>query len=131
MVIDTSALIAILQQEAEAESYVSAIQQETIRLLSAVSALEAAIVIEARKGPSGGRALDLLLHRSKAEIVPFTAEQFEIARNAYRKYGKGRHTAALNFGDCCSYALAVLSGEKLLAKGGDFRKTGLAMATER
>lgn len=128
MVIDTSAWIAILQQEPEAEAYAAAIENDPVRLLSAVSALETAIVIETRKGAAGGRALDLLLHRANAEIVPFTAEQFEVARDAYRKFGKGRHPAALNFGDCCAYALTRISGEKLLAKGDDFSRTDATMA---
>ena len=107
--------------------YAAAIHRDPVRLVSAVSALEAAIVIEARKGPSGGRALDLLLYRANAEVIPFTAEQFQAARNAYRKYGKGRHRARLNLGDCCTYALAQVSGEKLLAKGSDFPETGIPM----
>src|ERR1039457_32218 len=116
MVIDTSALIAILQQEPEASPYARAIGSDPVRLVSSVTALETSIVIESRKGLSGGRDLDLLLQEAKAEVVPFTVEQFEIARGAYRKFGKGRHPAALNFGDCCTYALAKVSGEALLAK---------------
>ncbi len=129
MVIDTSALIAILQEEAEAESFARLIQGDGVRLLSTVSALEAAIVMECRKGPAGGRELDLLIHRSGTEIVPFNAEQFALARAAYRRFGKGIHPAGLNFGDCCSYALAKISGEPLLAKGEDFRRTDVVMAT--
>lgn len=129
MVIDTSALIAILLQEPEAGDYVGAIRKDSVRLLSAMSALEAAVVIEARKGPTGGRDLDLLLHRSETEIVPFNVEQFEIARGAYRQYGKGHHPAALNLGDCCAYALAKVSGEPLLAKGDDFRRTDVRLCS--
>src|SRR5690348_5442037 len=103
MVIDTSALIAILQQEPDAEAFTIAIRNDPVRLLSAVSALEAAVVIESRKGQAGGRDLDLLLHRANAEIVPFNREQFELARKAYRTYGKGIYRAALNLGDCCAY----------------------------
>ena len=125
MVIDTSALIGILQQEPEAANFARAIQDDQVRLLSAVSALETAVVIEARKGPSGGRDLDLLLHRAQVEVVAFSSEQFEAARAAYRRYGKGIHPAALNLGDCCAYALARISGEPLLAKGEDFTKTDL------
>ncbi|MBZ5620417.1 MAG: type II toxin-antitoxin system VapC family toxin [Acidobacteriia bacterium] len=127
MVIDTSALIAILQQEPEAGPYARAIGSDPVRLVSSVSALETAIVIESRKGPSGGRDFDLLLHEARAEVVPFTVEQFEIARGAYRKFGKGRHPAALNFGDCCTYALAKVSGEALLAKGNDFPRTDIQL----
>ncbi len=129
MVIDTSALIAILLQEPEAGDYVLAIRKDSVRLLSAISALEAAVVIESRKGPTGGRDLDLLLHRSETEIVPFNVEQFEIARSAYRQYGKGHHPAALNLGDCCAYALAKVSGEPLLAKGDDFRGTDVRLCS--
>ncbi|MFY9726430.1 MAG: type II toxin-antitoxin system VapC family toxin [Bryobacteraceae bacterium] len=127
MVIDASALIAILQQEAEAEAFANAIQLDPVRLLSSISALEVSVVMESRKGPAGGRDLDLLLHRAQVEIVPFTAEQFELARTAYRKFGKGHHAAALNLGDCCSYALAKVSGQRLLAKGNDFRRTDLSL----
>jgi ribonuclease VapC len=127
MVIDTSALMAILQQEPEAANYANAIQRDAVRLVSAVSALEASIVVESRKGPNGGRDLDLLLHRAHIEVVAFSSEQYEIARAAYRRYGKGRHPAALNLGDCCCYALAKVSGEPLLAKGEDFRATDIRM----
>jgi ribonuclease VapC len=84
-------------------------------------------VLEARLGESAGREFDLFVVRSKLEVVPVDAEQAEIARSARRKYGKGRHAAGLNFGDCFAYALAKFSGEKLLAKGGDFRFTGVEM----
>jgi ribonuclease VapC len=129
MVIDTSALIAILQQEPEAGPYARAIGSDPVRLVSSVTALETAIVIESRKGLSGGRDLDLLLHEAKGEVVPFTVEQFEIARGAYRKFGKGRHPAALNFGDCCTYALAKVSGEALLCKGNDFPLTDIRLTS--
>lgn len=123
MVIDTSAVIAILLGEPEAESFMEAIESDPRRLISAGSALEAALVIEARKGPAGGRELDLLLHKARIEVVPFTGEHFEIARDAWRRYSKGRHAAALNFGDCFTYALALTSGEPLLYKGDDFAQT--------
>jgi ribonuclease VapC len=127
MVIDASALIAILQNEPEAEAFANAIQLDPVRLLSSIAALEASVVMESRKGPAGGRDLDLLLHRAQVEIVPFSAEQFELARAAYRKFGKGRHPAALNLGDCCTYALARVSGQSLLAKGNDFCQTDLPL----
>lgn len=130
MVIEASALLAILFQEPEAHAFALAIRNAPVRLLSAVSALEASIVLETRKGPSGGRDLDLLLHRGKTEVVPFTAEQLEVARHAYRQYGKSRHPAGLNFGDCCAYALAKVSGEPLLAKGADFPQTDIALVAE-
>lgn len=81
------------------------------------------MVIETRFGPHGGRELDLFLHKAAIEIAAITAEHADTARRAFRNYGKGRHPAGLNFGDCFSYALAVLSGEPLLFKGGDFSLT--------
>lgn len=123
MIIDTSALIAILLGEPEAELFALAIARAPRRIVSAFTALETAIVIEAKKGDPGGRELDLLIHLAKIEIVALTTEQLEIARSAWRKYGKGRHPAGLNIGDCCSYALAKYGGEPLLFKGGDFSQT--------
>lgn len=128
MVIDTSALLAILLGEAEAEQMVAAIERDQRRMLSAVQLLEAAVVIEAKKGAAGGRELDLLLHRAQVQIVNFTAELAEGAREAWRRWGKGRHPAALNFCDCCAYALAQQLGEPLLFKGEDFRRTDVRIA---
>ena len=127
MVIDTSALLAILLGEPEAEDFSRAIAADSRRLVSALSALEAAIVIHARKGPAGVRELDLLLHSANATIVSFEADQALLARTAYETYGKGYHPAALNLGDCCSYALSRSSGEPLLFKGDDFSRTDLAV----
>ena len=123
MVIDTSAVLAILLQEPEAVALADSLEQDPMRLMSAVSLLESAIVIEARKGPAGGRELDLLLHRGRIEVVSFNSEQAEIAREAWLRFGKGRHPAGLNLGDCCSYALSRSSGEPLLFKGADFART--------
>jgi ribonuclease VapC len=128
MVIDTSALLAILLGEPDAEAFAAAIEADPKRLLSAATALEAAIVIEARKGPSGGRELDLLLHRAQVDIVAFTEAHAEIARAAWRQFGRGNHPAALNFGDCCAYALSKTSGEPLLFKGADFSQTDVSNA---
>ena len=125
MVIDTSALVAILLGEPEAEPFALAIAGDPKRLISTFTALETAIVIEAKKGESGGRELDLLLHQARIEMVPMTAEQFEIARSAWRRYGRGRHPAGLNIGDCCSYALAKCAGEPLLFKGDDLSQTDI------
>ena len=116
MVIDTSALLAILFAEPEAEPFAAAIERDPTRLISSASALETAIVVETRKGPSGGRELDLALHQARIDIVPFDAGQVEAAREVYRRFGRGRHPAGLNLGDCCAYALAVASGEPLLTK---------------
>lgn len=123
MVIDTSALLAILFKEPDRERFVDAIEADPVRLLSVVNAFETAIVVEARKREPGGLELDLLLHKARIELVPFSSEHFEVARGVWRRYGKGNHPAALNFCDCCAYALSLTSGERLLFKGGDFPKT--------
>ena len=128
MVIDTSALIAILLNETETEAFAKAIAADPKRLISAINLLEAAIVIETKKGEAGGIELDLLLHRARMEIVAISAEQVELARTAWRLYGKGNHPAGLNIGDCCAYALAKYSGEPLLFKGGDFALTDIPSA---
>ena len=125
MVLDTSAIIAILLGEPEAETFAIAIANDPKRLMSAFSALEAGIVIEAKKGEAGGRELELLLHRLQIEIVALDLEQTESAKAAWREYGKGRHPAGLNIGDCCAYTLSKISGEPLLFKGDNFSKTDL------
>jgi ribonuclease VapC len=99
-----------------------------MRLVSVATVLECTMVMENRKGPTGGYELDMFIHRSDLEIVAVTVEQLAIARLAWRKFGKGRHPAALNFGDCFAYALAKISNEPLLAKGADFPRTDLIMA---
>ena len=128
MVIDSSAIVAIMPGETEAVAFAHAIEQDRVRLMSAVSALEVSLVMGHRKGLAAIREFDLLLHRAALEIVPFNGEQFELARAAWLRYGKSRHAAGLNLGDCCSYALARVSGEALLAKGNDFVQTDLRMA---
>ncbi|MBW1766893.1 MAG: type II toxin-antitoxin system VapC family toxin [Deltaproteobacteria bacterium] len=125
MVIDTSALIAILFGEPEAEAFSRALADDPKKLISAFNALETGIVVEAKKGEAGGRELDLLLHRARIEIVAMTADHGELARSAWRHYGKGNHPAGLNIGDCCAYALAKYSGEPLLFKGDDFKQTDI------
>ena len=128
MVIDSSALLAILLGESESDAIVEALEADARRLLCAVHLLETAIVIEARKGPAGGRELDLLLHRARIQIVNLTAELAETARDAWRRFGKGRHPAGLNFCDCCAYALSRQLGEPLLYKGQDFSQTDVQRA---
>jgi ribonuclease VapC len=128
MVVDTSALIAILFGEPEAFSFSKAVADESRKLISAFNVLETGIVVEARKGEAGGRELDLLLHRAQIEVVAMNADQAELARIAWRKYGKGNHPAGLNIGDCCAYALAKYSGEPLLFKGNDFSQTDIRAA---
>src|SRR5271157_3364221 len=127
MVIETSALLAILFQEPEAVALAKTIASDPRRLASAFTVLETGIVVEARKGEAGGRELDLLLHRIGSECIPLTESHVEVAWDAWRKFGKGRHHANLNIGDCCSYALSRVSGEPLLFKGGDFDKTDVAV----
>jgi len=126
MVIDTSALVAILLDEPEQELFAAAIAADPVRLVSAACVLETALVIESRRGESGGRELDLLLHRVKATVVPFSDEHAEVARGAWRRFGKGRHPAGLNLCDCCAYALSSVSGEPLLFRGDDFAQTDVA-----
>ena len=128
MVIDTSALMAVLLQEPNAAQVAAAIEANSSRLLSAATLLEASIVIESRKGEAGGRELDLLLYRAGFEVVPVDQDQAEIARAAWRRFGKGRHPAALNFGDCFAYALAKSRRLPLLFCGDDFRHTDVAAA---
>src|SRR5919202_861918 len=129
MVIDTSALLAILLQEPEAERFTRAIVGAVTRLLSAGNLLKVGIVIQARYGDEGSRDLDLLVLKLRLEIAPVTEQQVRIARRAYRQYGKGRgHPAALNYGDCFAYALARDAGAPLLFKGDDFSFTDVATA---
>ena len=125
MVIDTSAIIAILLEEPENDRIARVIANSSKRLISAFTALECGIVIEAKKGEPGGRELDLLFHRLNITIVNMDPKQYEIARTALRLFGKGRHPAKLNIGDCCSYALSAHSGEPLLFKGDDFSRTDI------
>jgi ribonuclease VapC len=128
MVIDTSALVAIFLGETERDAFVEHILQADTKLLSAASALETGMVLEAKRGEAAGREFDLFVVRAQLEVVPVDSDQVEIARSAWRKYGKGRHAAGLNFGDCFAYALAKFSGQKLLAKGDDFRLTDVELA---
>lgn len=127
MVIDSSAIIAILDYEPEAEQFAEAIQDGSTRLMSAASLLECAIVVEARYGEAGGDKLDELVAIAQIKIEPVTVEQVSAARLAFRTYGKGRHPAGLNFGDCFAYALAKVSGEPLLFKGDDFSQTDIEL----
>ncbi|HEV2716071.1 MAG TPA: type II toxin-antitoxin system VapC family toxin [Terriglobales bacterium] len=122
MVIDTSALAAIFFHEMERDVFRAAILAANTRLISAATVLETGMVIEARRGEGAGREFDLFAVRA-LQIVAVDAEQAELARSAWRKYGKGRHPAALNFGDCFVYALAKATGEPVLAKGTEFART--------
>ena len=128
MVIDASAVLSILLNEPDRDQFIDAIQSDAVRLMSAVNALEAAIVVEARKREPGAREFDLLVHKAQISVVPFAEEHLEAARAAWRRFGKGNHPAGLNFCDCCAYALAKLAGEPLLFKGEDFSQTDLVAA---
>lgn len=127
MVIDTSALVAIFLREPERQAFKDAIQNVPVRLLSAASLVETGIVLESRKGDVIGRELDFFLHELEIEIVAVDSRQAQMARQAFRKFGKGRHAAGLNYGDCFAYALSAVSGEPLLAKGQDFRLTDITL----
>ncbi len=125
MVVDTSALIAILLGEPETIFFVRMLAHDPKKMISAFNALESAIVIEAKKGEAGGRELDLLLHRARIEIIALNGHQIDLALAAWRKFGKAHHPAGLNIADCCPYALAKYSGEPLLYKGNDFSQTDI------
>ena len=127
MVIDTSSLLAIFFAEPERKTFLDLIVAAETKLVSAASILETGIVLEARRGEAAGREFDLFVLRAALEVVAVDGEQVEIARSAWRKYGRGRHSAGLNFGDCFSYALAKSSGEPLLAKGSDFLQTDIQL----
>jgi len=129
MVLDTSALLAILRDEPERRSFNEAIEESELRLLSVASFVETSIVLEARFGAEGVRDLDLLISKANLSLVDVDQEQAHHAREAYRRYGKGRHRAGLNFGDCFAYALASARHEPLLYKGADFRATDIASHT--
>ena len=123
MVLDTSALLALLLEEPEAEEFRAAVEEDATRLVSAGTLLETALVIEARHGEPGGRELEALLKAADIEVIAVDLEQVSEARRAWRRFGKGRHPAGLNYGDLFAYALTRTSGEPLLFKGQDFAKT--------
>ena len=123
MVIDTSAVLAILQDEPERRACNEAIEAADSRSLSVASFVEVSIVIEARYGAEGVRHLDRFLDRADVTVVPVDLEQGKLAREAFSRFGKGRHAAGLNFGDCFAYALAQVLGQPLLYKGEDFSRT--------
>jgi ribonuclease VapC len=128
MIIDTSALVAVLDQEPEAERIVRILASSSERMLSAANLVEVGIVMQARRGDDGARDLDLLLAKLRIDIIAVTATQADIARKAFRRYGRGRHAANLNFGDCFAFALAKDKSLPLLFKGDDFRRTDVMVA---
>lgn len=127
-VIDSSALVAIVEQEADWEPLLKTLIAAKQRLISAASALETQIVLENKHRGSGGLMLDAFLNDRRIEVRAFDVAQLALAREAWLRFGKGRHPAALNFGDCFSYALARLLGLPLLFTGGDFAHTDLVPA---
>ena len=129
MIVDTSAVVGILNGEPDAETMEDALVSARTRRMSAATLVELFVVIDGKRDPVRSARLDELLQRSDVEIVDVTAEHARIARRAYRDFGKGSgHPARLNFGDCFSYALARATGEPLLFKGDDFGLTDLAPA---
>ena len=128
MIIDSSAVVAILELERYAREIVAAIEEADDCRMSVVSYVETAIVLDSRRNPSLSRRLDDFVRETEVVLEPVTVEQARLAREAYRDFGKGRHRAGLNFGDCFAYALAKDKGEPLLFKGDDFRRTDVEVA---
>jgi len=126
MVLDSSALLAILLSERQRRAFVDAIDADPVRLMSTASFVECSIAVSSRRGPEGLRDLDQLVSRAGIQFEAVDAEQGGIARDAWQRFGKGRHAAALNFGDCFAYALAFVTGEPLLCLGQDFSLTDIA-----
>jgi ribonuclease VapC len=128
VILDTSALMAILRREPERDAFTEALSGAARPAISAATLVELVLVSEGRGGPSVRPELDLLLSQSAIEVVPFTAEHAALAAEGWRRYGKGRHPAGLNLGDCFAYALAQSRGEPLLFKGTDFAQTDVKAA---
>jgi ribonuclease VapC len=122
MVIDTSAVVAILQNEPERRRFNEAIEAAETRSLSVASFIETSMIVETRYGSDGIRDLDLFIAKAQIELIAVDVEQAHLARQAFREFGRGRHAAGLNFGDCFSYALARSHSDSLLYKGADFGK---------
>jgi ribonuclease VapC len=127
MVLHASAIIAILQGERERREFLEAIEATESRRMSVSTFVEISMVIEARYGAEGVRDLDRFIARAGIDLAPVDQEQAQIAREAFARFGKGRHLASLNYGDCFSYALATVIGEPLLCKGGGFAHTDIAL----
>ena len=125
MVIDSSAVLAILNNEPERRIFTKTLEQADASLISVVSFVETSLILEARKGYDALRDFDFFIAKAGVELIAVDVEQAELARTAFRQFGKGRHPANLNFGDCFSYALAKVSGVPLLFKGQDFAHTDI------
>jgi ribonuclease VapC len=128
MIIDSSVIVAILGLESDAREFAEAVEQAPEPRISVVSYVEAAIVLDSRRNPALSRRLDDFMRETQVRIEPVTVEQGKLAREAYRDFGKGRHRAGLNLGDCFAYALAKDKREPLLFKGNDFRRTDVEVA---
>jgi ribonuclease VapC len=128
MIVDSSAVLAILFNESDAAAYARALTQADSCRMSAATFVEVAIVVEAHTKDKGSRQFDAFFRRAGIAIEAVTEEQAHVARQAYTDFGKGRHPAGLNFGDCFAYALAKVTGEPLLFKGKDFKKTDITPA---
>ena len=128
MIVDSSALLAVLLREPDSERYETAIATAPHCCMSAVNVLETSIVVEGRGGAAAGHELDTFLERAGIALAPVTTEQVQAARVAWRRFGKGNHPARLNLGDCFAYALAKAAGEPLLFKGDDFSRTDIEAA---
>lgn len=128
MIVDTSALVAILYREPEAETFVKRIHAAETSRISVANYVELSMVIEHQLGPEGMRQAETFFRRAGIVIEPVSVEHGDLARQAFLDFGKGRHRAGLNFGDCFAYALAKASGEPLLFKGNDFSQTDIQVA---
>jgi ribonuclease VapC len=128
MVLDTSAIVAILQDEPERPTFTRLIGADPQPLMSAVTRVECTFVVEGRKREPGRKELELFLREAEVDVIAVTPEQADLACEAFRRFGKGRHPAALNIGDCFAYALAKAMREPLLYKGSDFSRTDIASA---
>ena len=131
MVIDTSAVLAIMQREPERRIFLEAIEAADSTRMSVASFVEISIVIESRYGAEGLRDLDRFISRGRIELIPVDTEQGQLARSAFSRFGKGRHRAGLNYGDCFSYAAALNLGEPLMCKGDDFIHTDVPILDVR
>ena len=128
MIVDTSAVVAILRREPEGSAFADRLARATRPAMSAANLVEAAMVLEGRGGFAAGAGLDSLVAEAEIEVAPVTADTARRAREAWRRFGKGNHPAGLNFGDCFAYALAQERGEPLLFKGEDFARTDVTPA---
>ena len=128
MIVDTSALVAILFDESDAGYYLRMVTEAPRCSMSAANYLESTIVVERRLGALGGQELELFVNRTPIYLEPVTLDQAEAARQAWRRFGRGNHPARLNYGDCFAYALSKVSGEPLLFKGMDFARTDIEPA---